>query len=49
MFGTGFLVLQIWKATSMVELKFRLAGALFAGIGLTYLVKTVEGFVFVGM
>ena len=49
MFGAGFLVRQIWRATSMVELKPRLAGALFAGVGLTYLVEHVEDFVFAGM
>ena len=48
-FGVGFVTRQIWKATSIVELQPRLAGALLAGVGLTYLVEHVESFVFTGM
>ena len=48
-FGAGFVMRQIWKAESMLELQPRLAGALLAGVGLTYLVEHVESSVFAGM
>lgn len=49
MLGAGLLMRQFWKATSTAELQPRLAGALLAGVGLTYLVEHVEGFLFAGM
>ena len=49
MFGAGFVMRQIWKAASTVELQPRLAGAFLAGVGLTYLVEQVESFVFASM
>ena len=48
MFGVGFVIRQIWKASSLMELQPRLAGALLTGVGLTYLVEHVESLVFVG-
>ena len=49
MFGAGFVMRQIWKAASVVDLRPRLAGAFSAGVGLTYLGEYVEGFLFLGM
>jgi urease accessory protein len=49
MLGAGFVIRKIWRATSMAELQPRLAGALLTGVGLTYLVEHVEGFLFAGM
>jgi len=49
MFGAGFVMRQIWKAASLLELQPRLAGALLAGVGLTYLVEHLESLVFAGV
>lgn len=49
MLGVGLLIRQLWKTASMAELQPRLAGALLAGVGLTYFVEQVEGFLFAGM
>jgi urease accessory protein len=47
--AVGFVIHRIWRAASLAVLQPRLAGALLAGVGLTYLVEHVEGFLFVGM
>ncbi len=49
MFGAGFVTGQIWKAASIVELQPRLAGALLAGVGLTYLAEHGESYMMAGM
>ena len=49
MLAAGFAMQQIWKAASMAELQPRLAGALFAGVGVTYLVEHAEQFLFSAM
>jgi urease accessory protein len=49
MLAAGFVMQQIWKAASMAELKPRLAGALLAGVGVTYLVEHAEQFLFSAM
>jgi hypothetical protein len=49
MLAAGFAMQQIWKAASMAELKPRLAGALLAGVGVTYLVEHAEQFLFSAM
>ena len=49
MLVAGFAMQQIWKAASMAELQPRLAGALLAGVGVTYLVEHAEQFLFPAM
>ena len=49
MLAAGFAMRQIWKAASMAELQPRLAGALLAGVGVTYLVEHTEQFLFSAM
>ena len=49
MLVAGFAMQQIWKAASMAELPPRLAGALLAGVGVTFLVEHVEQFLFSAM
>jgi urease accessory protein len=49
MMVAGFAVRTIWKAASMMDLQPRLAGAVIAGVGLTYIVKLGEQFLFPAM
>jgi urease accessory protein len=49
MMAVGFVIRRIWRAASLAELQPRLSGALLAGVGLTYLVEHVEGFLFASM
>ena len=47
--SVGYVAVNIWKATSSESLQPRLAGALMAGVGVTYMVEIVEGLVFPAM
>jgi len=49
MLVAGFAMRQIWNVASMAELQPRLAGALLAGVGVTYLVEHAERFLFPAM
>lgn len=49
MLVAGFAIRQIWNVASMAELQPRLAGALLAGVGVTYLVEHAERFLFPAM
>ena len=49
MLVAGFAMQKIWKAASIAELQPRLAGALLAGVGVTYLVEHAEQFLFSAM
>ena len=44
--GAGYLVNQIWQAASATDLRPRLAGAVVAGIGLTFLIENLESLAF---
>ncbi|MEQ8818190.1 MAG: HupE/UreJ family protein [Thalassobaculum sp.] len=41
--GSGYLVLRVWNAADRHAIHPRLAGAVIAGIGLTFLIENLEG------
>lgn len=45
--GAGYLVLRVWQAAGPDAIRPRLAGALVAGIGFTFLVENLESLLFV--
>ena len=47
--GMTFMTLQAWKASSAQSMQPRLAGAVVAGIGLTFLIEHVEKLAFAGV
>ena len=47
--GIALLVQNIWKSFDAAALKPRLAGALIAGVGVTYMVEIVEAVIFPAM
>lgn len=47
--GVGAGARAIWQAAGASAIQARLAGAVVAGVGLTYLVENVEGMLFSGM
>ena len=48
-FGVAMITNHIWKAVDAGALHPRLAGAIIAGVGVTYLVENVEGLIFAGV
>jgi urease accessory protein len=47
--GVAMLVHNVWKAVDAEALQPRLAGAVVAGVGVTYMVEIVEGVIFPAM
>jgi len=47
--GVAMLVHKVWKAVDAEALQPRLAGAVVAGVGVTYMVEIVEGVIFPAM
>ena len=47
--GVALFAQRVWKALDASALQPRLAGAVVAGVGLTYIVEIVEGAVFSAM
>ena len=47
--GAMWLVLGVWKASSSLALQPRIAGAVIAGVGATFLIENVEGMLFAGI
>ena len=47
--GVALFAQRIWKALDASALQPRLAGAVVAGVGLTYIVEIFEGVVFSAM
>jgi urease accessory protein len=47
--GVAVMVNNIWKSLDAGALKPRLAGAVIAGVGVTYMVEIVEGVIFPAM
>lgn len=47
--ASGWLVARFWSATSPQAIEARLAGAVIAGVGLTFLVEHIEQFAFPGV
>ena len=47
--GAGFIVNQVWQAASTADLRPRLAGAVVAGVGLTFLIENLEAVLFPGL
>lgn len=44
--GAGFVVTQLWQVATATDLRPRLAGAVVAGIGLTFFIETLEAAIF---
>jgi len=47
--AAGFAMREIWKVGSAAAMQPRLAGAVIAGVGLTYLVEAAESVIFPGV
>ncbi|MGD9670628.1 MAG: HupE/UreJ family protein [Hyphomicrobiaceae bacterium] len=47
--AAGFLTRETWKASNALAMQPRLAGALLAGVGLTFLIERIESMAFPGV
>jgi len=45
--GAGYMVLRIWQAAGPEAIRPRLAGAVVAGVGFTFLVENLESLIFI--